>query len=153
LDIQARRDELLRSLRLSKPKQIIQSLVFLNSLAIQSHQKHQSFNFPSNRLSADTLQLHIGLLPLKTSLIKNADTLISLQESLLNLPKREYTTTEAKCRALRAARAEALDQLDEILSTETNGTLEECNHDILAAKELIVHSLSSPIFLFYLAVI
>jgi len=58
------------------------------------------------------------------------------------VPRREYSTTEAKCRALRAARTEALDRLDEILSSgEQCQISEDWNDDIAAAKELIVRPL------------
>ena len=81
-----------------------------------------------------------SLLPLKQSLIANSEKLIALQNTIANLPKREYATTEAKCRALRAARAEALDRLDEIISSssETEHVNEDWNDDVNAAKELIV---------------
>lgn len=81
-----------------------------------------------------------SLLPLKQTLIANSEKLISLQTTIANLPKREYATTEAKCRALRAARAEALDRLDEIISSssETEPVNEDWNDDVNAAKELIV---------------
>lgn len=46
---------------------------------------------------------------------------------------------EAKCRALRAAKAEALDRLDEIISSnEPQCVNEDWDEDVKAAKELIV---------------
>ena len=63
-----------------------------------------------------------------------------------NMPKREYATTEAKCRALRAARTEALDRLDEIISnSETQAENQEWNDDIKAADEIIVPPFSPPL--------
>ena len=62
-----------------------------------------------------------------------------MKATLGAIPRREYSTTEAKCRALRAARTEALDRLDEIISSGDQGQInEEWNDDIAAAKELIV---------------
>jgi hypothetical protein len=58
---------------------------------------------------------------------------------MLSLPKKEFATTQAKCRALRAARTEALDRLDEIISTaEPERPHDDWNDDVAAAKELIV---------------
>lgn len=55
------------------------------------------------------------------------------------MPKREYATTEAKCRALRAARTEALDRLDDLISnSETQAGNQEWSDDIKAADEIIV---------------
>ena len=55
------------------------------------------------------------------------------------MPKKEYATTEAKCRALRAARTEALDRLDEMISSSESGSLsQEWSQDIKAGEEIIV---------------
>ena len=68
-----------------------------------------------------------------------AEKFVAVQSSTQGLPRREYSTTEAKCRALRAARTEALDRLDEIISSgEQCQVNEDWNDDIAAAKELIV---------------
>jgi len=81
------------------------------------------------------------LLPSKQLLISNAENLSNLEYIISSIPKKEYSTTEAKCRALRAARAEALDRLDEIISSqEKNPICQEWNDDVNAAKELIVHT-------------
>jgi hypothetical protein len=91
-------------------------------------------------LTAEEVETENSLFPLKQSLIADCERLISLQNTIANLPKKEYSTTEAKCRALRAARTEALDRLDEIISssTETEQVNEDWNDDVNAAKELIV---------------
>jgi hypothetical protein len=61
------------------------------------------------------------------------------------MPKKEYATTEAKCRALRAARTEALDRLDEMISCSENGSMsQEWSHDIKAGEEIIVPLLNIP---------
>jgi hypothetical protein len=87
----------------------------------------------------DESEIEESLFPLKQSLVANSEKLIALQNSLTLFPKKEYATTEAKCRALRAARTEALDRLDEMVSSsETNGMHDEWNEDVNAAKELIV---------------
>jgi hypothetical protein len=87
----------------------------------------------------DKSEIEESLFPLKQSLVNNADKLTVLQISLTLFPKKEYATTEAKCRALRAARTEALDRLDEMVSSsEMNGTHDEWNEDVTSAKELIV---------------
>ena len=60
------------------------------------------------------------------------------------MPKKEYATVEAKCRALRAARTAALDRLDEIISSsEPERSNEDWNDDVAAAKELIVNPFQS----------
>jgi hypothetical protein len=81
----------------------------------------------------------MSLFPLKQSLVADSEKLIILQAALANIPKKEYATTEAKCRALRSARTEALDRLDEIISSaEPERLSEDWNEDVIAAKELIV---------------
>ena len=94
----------------------------------------------SKRFTAEEVETENSLFPLKQSLIADSERLISLQNTIANLPKKEYSTTEAKCRALRAARTEALDRLDEIISssTETEQVNEDWNDDVNAAKEIIV---------------
>jgi hypothetical protein len=68
-----------------------------------------------------------------------AEKFVAVQTSLQGLPRKEYSTTEAKCRALRAARTEALDRLDELISSGEQCPInEDWNDDITAAKELIV---------------
>ena len=85
--------------------------------------------------------MQTSLLPIKKQLIDTAEKFVAVQNSLQGLPRREYSTTEAKCRALRAARTEALDRLDEIISSgEQCQDNEDWNDDIAAAKELIVPS-------------
>jgi hypothetical protein len=75
----------------------------------------------------------------KKQLLDTAEKFTAIQTSLAGFARREYSTTEAKCRALRAARTEALDRLDEIISSgEQDSGNEEWNEDINAAKELIV---------------
>lgn len=88
----------------------------------------------------DKLELEASLFPVKQQIIANYEKLQKLQTAMIsNLPKREYATTEAKCRALRAARTEALDRLDEILpSSETQSVNQDWNDDIKAADEIIV---------------
>ena len=133
--------ELLQSLQSAKPKQILQSLAFLTSHSTQSLTKTYLHTTPrSKRSTAEKIETENSLLPLKQSLVANSEKLLSLQNTIANLPKKEYATTEAKCRALRAARTEALDRLDEIISssTEPESVNEEWNDDVNAAKELIV---------------
>ena len=141
-DLQLKKEELLQSLQSSKPKQILQSLAFLASHSTQSLTKlYPPTTSRSKRSKADKIETENSLLPLKQTLIGNSDKLIALQNTIANLPKKEYATTEAKCRALRAARTEALDRLDEIISssTEPERVNEDWNDDVNAAKELIVH--------------
>jgi hypothetical protein len=86
-----------------------------------------------------------SLFPLKQQLISNYEKLQRLQSTMAAMPKKEYATTEAKCRALRAARTEALDRLDELISSSENGALnQEWSDDIKAGEEIIVHSPSIP---------
>ena len=87
-----------------------------------------------------------SLFPLKQQLIANYEKLQQLTNTINNFPKKEYATTEAKCRALRAARTEALDRLDEMISSSEipeggSGGHQEWNDDIKAADEIIVVSL------------
>ena len=89
--------------------------------------------------SAEKAEIQINLLPLKRSLLENCENLISLQNTLSAIPKKGYTTTEAKCRALRAARAEALDRLDEIISSADVKPLDqEYDEHIATANKVIV---------------
>lgn len=142
-DLHLKQDELVRSLQSSKPKQILQSLAFLSSLSTQSLTKTYSTTADfTKRSKPDKSEIEASLLPLKQSLIDTTDKLVSLQTALSNFPKKEYSTTEAKCRALRSARAEALDRLDEIISSaESEQVHEDCDDDIAAARELIVFAL------------
>jgi hypothetical protein len=82
-----------------------------------------------------------SLLPLKHQLIATAKNLSTLNSKISAIPKKEYATTEAKCRALKTARAEALDRLDELVSrAEIVPPSQEWNEDVHAAKEIIVLS-------------
>jgi hypothetical protein len=136
-----KKDQLVQSLQSSKPKHILQSLTFLTSLSTQALTKNYPASSPLSEPSKDKSELEESLFPLKQTLVANGEKLTSLQNSLSLFPKKEYATTEAKCRALRAARTEALDRLDEMVSSsEPNGTHDEWNEDINAAKELIVLS-------------
>ena len=140
-DLLVKKNELIHSLHTSRPKQILQSLAFLTSLTSQSLSKTYTSSPPSKLSKADKLEAEISLFPLKQSLVTDSEKLLSLQGIIANIPKKEYATTEAKCRALRAARTEALDRLDEIISssTEPERVNEDWNDDVNAAKELIVH--------------
>ena len=138
-DLQLKRDELLTSLQSSKSKSVLQSLAFLTSLSTQALTKQYPPKPPPTESMPDETEIEESLFPLKQSLVANAEKLIALQNSLTLFPKKEYATTEAKCRALRAARTEALDRLDDMVSSsETNGMHDEWNEDVTAAKELIV---------------
>ena len=140
-DLQRERDELLHSLQSSKPKQILQSLAFLTSLSTQSLTKQYSTAStpPSKRSPKEKRETDSSLLPLKQSFLSNCEKLMALEHSIANIKKKEYTTTEAKCRALRAARAEALDRLDELISSnEPQHINGEWDDDVNAAKEIIV---------------
>jgi hypothetical protein len=87
----------------------------------------------------DKLEVEASLFPLKQQIVANYEKLQKLQTAIQNLPRREYATTEAKCRALRAARTEALDRVDEIISSsETKSMTQDWNDDIKAADEIIV---------------
>ena len=138
-DLHQRRASLLHSLHHSStPKQILQSISFQTSLSIQSLQK---FSLPPRPSSSTTSKLdhQTSLLPVKKRLVDTAEKFLALKTTLGSIPRREYSTTEAKCRALRAARTEALDRLDEIISSGEQCQInEDWNDDIAAAKELIV---------------
>jgi hypothetical protein len=132
-DLQFKRDELFQSLSSSKPKHILQSLSFLTNLSSQALLKRYPNATPSRAKPREDV-----LFPLKQQLVETAEKLATLQNTISNLPRKEYATTEAKCRALRAARTEALDRLDEIISGETPSTDDDWSNDVAAAKELIV---------------
>ena len=144
-DLQAKRDELRHALQSSQPKQVLQSLAFLTSHSTQSLKKTYRLTTPRLKPStAERTESEINLLPLKQSLLDNCEKLLSLQSGITNMPKKEYATVEAKCRALRAARTAALDRLDEIISSsEPERSNEDWNDDVAAAKELIVNPFQS----------
>jgi hypothetical protein len=83
--------------------------------------------------------LEHALLPVKHALVTTAEQLLSIQSTISHIPRREYATIEARARALRAARTEAIDRLDDIVSETEGQTLpEDWNDDVAAAKQLIV---------------
>ena len=125
----------------SKPKHILQSLAFITSNMTQSLNKSlAATSIPfTPRSSTEKLDTEVALLPIKQSLIDTSEKLISLQTVIAHIPKREYSTIEARARALRTARSEAIDRLEDIISsTEANPVPEDWDDDVRAANELIV---------------
>src|SRR5579859_1512706 len=101
-DLQTKRSELLQSLQSSKPKHILQSLSFLTSLSSQSLMKRCPPSLPIHSAKQIDSDIEECLLPLKQILIDKAEKLAVLQNAIAVMPKKEYATIEAKCRALRA---------------------------------------------------
>jgi hypothetical protein len=113
---------------------------FLSTITAQSLVKQYPPNIqPRAHSAAEKLEIEVSLFALKQCLITTCDKLKGLQTTISSIPKKEYATTEAKCRALRAAKMEALDRLDELISSSSRGLdgLDEWNEDVNAAKELI----------------
>jgi hypothetical protein len=140
-DLHQKQSALLTTLsQTSKPKHILQSLAFIISHTTQSLTKSLSTSVPlTPRTTAEKFDTEVALLPIKQALVDTAEKLSALQDRIAHTPKREYATIEARARALRAARTEAIDRLDEILaSTESAPIPQDWNNDIRAARELIV---------------
>jgi hypothetical protein len=138
LDLQIKIGDLETSLQSSTPKQILQSLTFLTQLSSKSVKKQCAI--PPKPSERTETEMEEALVSINRALLAQSEKYVNLRASLAIFPRREYATTEAKCRALRTARAEAMDKLDEVISDGSHCGNPEWNEDVKTAEGIKVSS-------------